>query len=177
MPVNSWRRLLLLAILGACACVGIWFWLRRLGESGEETSYHLIEEGLYLGSSVARPPPDTSAVVNLCGREDPYKVDASLWEPILEGGKPPDVAWLKRVVGFIDAQRRARRTVYVHCLAGVDRSAMVVTAYLMFEHGWDRDTALGHVKAGRPQAHPDPTFMQLLADWGGTLDASEPRMK
>jgi protein-tyrosine phosphatase len=57
--------------------------------------------------------------------------------------------------------------VYVHCLAGVNRSATVVTAYLMLEHGWDRDRALAHVKSKRPCAQPDPSLMQLLADWQG----------
>lgn len=175
MPMKSSRRLLLLAIV--CASVAVWFWLSWQEEPYEEKPYHLIEDGLYLGSSIAKPPPHTSAVVNLCGREDPYMVDAMLWEPILEGDKQPDVDWLKRVVGFIDAQRRARRTVYVHCLAGIDRSAMVVTAYLMFEHGWDRDAALARVKAKRACARPNPTLMQLLADWKRTLDSSEPRTK
>jgi hypothetical protein len=163
--VKSWRPLLLFAIL--CVCLGVWFWLGGREESYDEKPYHLIEEGIYLGSSVAEPPPHTSAVVNLCGREDPYKLEVMRWEPILEGGKPPDVDWLKDVVWFIDAQRRARRTVYVHCLAGVNRSATVVTAYLMLEHGWDRDRALAHVKSKRPCAQPDPSLMQLLADWQG----------
>src|SRR5262249_36886719 len=88
LTVKAWRRCLLLALW--CACLGGWFWLRWLEESYEEKPYHLIEDGLYLGSSVAAPPPRTSAVVNLCGREDQYKVDLMLWEPILEGGKQPD---------------------------------------------------------------------------------------
>jgi hypothetical protein len=163
MTKRSWRPLLLLAIL--CACVGFWFWLRWRAESAEEKPYHLIEDGLYLGSSVPKPPPYTSAVVNLCALEDHYKVDAMLWEPILEGGKPPGVDWLNRVVGFIDAERRSGRTVYVHCLAGINRSATVVTAYLMFEHRWDRDKALAHVKLKRPLAQPDPNLMKLLTDW------------
>ena len=163
--MKSWRPLLLLVILSAS--FGVWSWLRGREESHEEKPYHLIEDGLFLGSSVAEPPPHTSAVVNLCGREDHYKLEAMRWEPILEGGKPPDIDWLKRVVGFIDAQRCARRTVYVHCLAGVNRSATVVIAYLMFEHGWHRDQALAHVQSKRPCAQPDPSLMQLLADWQG----------
>ncbi len=175
--MNSRRRLLLLSISCASACVGVWFGVRWRVGSDEKKPYHRIEDGLYLGSSVAQPPPETSAVVNLCGREDPYKVEVMLWEPILEGGNPPDVDWLKRVVGFIDAQRRARRTVYVHCMAGIDRSATAVTAYLMFEHGCGRDAALARVKSKRACACPDPNLMRLLADWERTLDASEPRTK
>lgn len=156
-------RLLLVALLGAGGVILLWVGGRE--GSTEEPPYHLIEDGLYLGASIPEPPPRTSAVVNLCGREDSYKVDAMRWEPILEGGKAPDVDWLKRVVGFIDGQRRARRTVYVHCLAGVNRSATVVTAYLMAEHGWNRERALAHVQSKRPQAQPDPNLLQLLADW------------
>jgi hypothetical protein len=177
MTKTSGARLLVLVVL--CAGVGV-FWLRGPKPPVGDTPYHLIEEGLFLGSSVGQPPPHTSAVVNLCGREDRYPVDAMLWDPILEGpdgGKKPDLAWLNAVVGFVDAQRRAHRTVYVHCLAGVSRSAMVVTAYLMSEHGWGRDTALAHVKAQRPCANPAPDLMQLLADWERAHDASRPRPK
>ena len=91
-------------------CVGAWLWLLWL-EQSYDRPYYRIEDGLYLGSSVDRPPPGTGAVVNLCGREDPYRVDASLWEPVFEAGKEPSLDWLRRVVGFIDAQRRAGHTV------------------------------------------------------------------
>jgi hypothetical protein len=164
--MKSRGLLLLLAIL--CLCFGVCFWSVGREASNVEKPYHLIEDGLYLGSSVGEPPPNTSAVVNLCGREDSYKVEAMRWDPILEGGKAPDVDWLRSAVGFVDAQRRARRTVYVHCMAGENRSVMLVAAYLMTEHGWDRDTALAHVRAKRPQARPDPSLLQLLADWERT---------
>lgn len=70
------------------------------------------------------------------------------------------------MVAFIREQRRAGRTVYVHCLAGVNRSAAATTAYLMDEHGWDRDTALAYVKSKRPGVQPDPMMMELLEQFG-----------
>lgn len=144
-------------------CLGIWLWLVWL-EQSRDAPYHHIEDGLYLGGSVAQPPSGTEAVVNLCGREDSYTVPAALWEPIFEADKEPSIDWLRRVVGFIDDQRQAGRTVYVHCLAGMNRSGAAVTAYLMFEHGWDRDVALAFIQ-GRPQVQPNPTLMRLLAQW------------
>jgi len=136
-----------------------------------EPAYARIEEGVYFGCWVKAPPPGTKAVVNLCGAEDPYKLEARFWEPILEGGPPPDVEWLGRAVGFIAEQRRLGKTVYVHCLAGVDRSATVTTAYLMQEHGWTRDRALAFVREKRPQASPNPSLLKLLLDYEERLKA------
>ena len=143
----------------------VWLWLHWLAQAQELRPYTLLEDGLYVGSAVDQPPPGTKAVVNLCGRKDSYTVEASLWEPILEGGDEPNLDFLKRMVDFIDKQRRAGRTTYVHCSAGMNRSVTVVTAYLMFKHGWSRDKALAFVQEKRPQAQPNPTLMRLLAEW------------
>lgn len=148
------RTRVLLALLFCCFAVGIvLLWLEQLAT---EKHYSWIEDRLYVGSATHAPPPGTRAVVNLCDREDPYRVDTLLWEPI-DGTRPPGIEWLQRVVEFIDEQRRAGATSYVHCLAGMNRSGMVVTAYLMYEHGWGRDEALAFVRARRPEIQPNPT--------------------
>jgi hypothetical protein len=167
------RNLLVLVLL---VCIGAWFSLEWLARSYRQEPYSLVEEGLYVGGSVVEPPPGTTAVVNLCDRVDPYPVDACLWEPILDGGKAPDMDWLRKMVEFIDVSRRAGNTVYVHCNAGVSRSGFVVTAYLMYEHRWARDQALEFVQSKRPQIQPNPAFMQRLAEWEQALkdqDAAE----
>lgn len=133
-------------------------------------SYSLIEEGLYLGGAVPEPP-ETRAVVNLWGEPDPYEDEASLHEPIYEGGEMPDVEWLRRVVGFIAEQRRLGRVTYVHCQAGAVRSAAVVTACLMAAHGWRRDEALAFIQQHRPLAQPDRLLMRLLAEWETAKDS------
>src|SRR5437660_929153 len=111
--MKSLRRRFLLAVL--LACVAVWLGLRWVERSYREEPYSLVEDGLYIGGAVPEPPSRTKAVVNLCGEKDRYTVDAYLWEPILEGGADPDVTWLRRVVEFIAEQRRAGRTIYVHC--------------------------------------------------------------
>jgi hypothetical protein len=138
-----------------------------------QTSDHLysqIEPGVYLGSSVDRPPSGTQAVVNLCGKPDPYQVGPSLWIPIYEAGtdgarEKPTLDVLRRVVGFIEDQRRADRTIYVHCMVGVNRSAAFVTAYLMKKNGTGRDQTLAFLRKRRPAVELDPMLMQLLAQW------------
>ena len=143
--------------------------------------YSRIEPGLYLGSSVDRPPPGTQAVVNLCGRPDSYQVGPALWIPLYEAasgsaGEKPTLDVLRRIVGFIDEQRRAGRTTYVHCMVGVNRSGTAVTAYVMQAHRMGRDEALTFVRRRRPEVQPDPTLLQLLSEWEQTLPPAAARM-
>jgi Dual specificity phosphatase, catalytic domain len=170
--MKTTRRTLLAAII--VSFLGVWLGLRWLERSYEQP-YCLVEDGLFLGSSIAQPPPGTKAVVNLCGREDPYKVDASLWEPIFEGGAEPNLEWLRRAVEFIAVQRQAGRPTYVHCLAGMNRSGAVVAAYLMYEHSWGREEALAYIQEKRPVVQPNPTLMRLLAEWERTLKGKNAR--
>jgi protein-tyrosine phosphatase len=118
---------------------------------------------------VARPPRGTTAVLNLCRIEDPYSCEAHAWEPIPDSAPAPSLDWLRRMVEFVDANRRAGRTTFVHCRAGVSRSGMVVAAYLMFKNKWGRDEALDFVRSKRPSTQPNPAFMQLLAEWERAL--------
>jgi protein-tyrosine phosphatase len=102
-----------------------------------------------------------------CG--DEYQTDVCLWEPIRDAPPAPSIEWLRRIVEFIEAQRQAGLTVYVHCVAGISRSGMVATAYLMYEHGWSRDEALAFVRSRRPEIRPNPAFMPLLMEWEQAL--------
>ena len=135
----------------------------------EPANYSLIEDGLYLGGDVTRPPPGARAVLNLCEKPDPYRTEVMVWEPITDAPPAPDVEWLRRMVGFIDGQRRAGVPTYVHCLNGVSRSGMVVTAYEMFKNRWTRDEALAFVRSKRPEVRPNSAFMDRLAEWEQVL--------
>src|SRR5262245_44613638 len=160
-----WLVLLLLIVAGF---LGVWFSLLWLEQSYDQP-FARVEDGLYIGSSVDQPPPGTKAVVNLCGREDPYETEASLWELVFEAGQEPSLEWLNRVVEFIATQRNAGRPTYVHCQAGMNRSGAVVTAYLMHEHGWGRDEALSFLQRKRDIVQPNPMLMRVLAEWEAVL--------
>jgi hypothetical protein len=162
-------RLLLLLLAATIAAWASTLWVERSYREAEPHPYDLIEEGLYVGRYVPEPPPGTDAVLNLCPGQDMYEVEVSLWEPIRDGPPAPSLEWLRRMVEFIDTQRQAERTVYVHCAAGVSRSGMVSTAYLMYEHNWTRDQALEFVQSKRPIVLPNPAFMQLLSEWEQSL--------
>ncbi|OWK43355.1 dual specificity protein phosphatase family protein [Fimbriiglobus ruber] len=153
--------LFVLLLLSLGAWVGLYAWER----AHREDNYAEIEDGLYVGGSVAEPPVGTRAVLNLCEVDDPYRCPIHVWEPIRDAAPAPDLAWLKRQVDFIADQRANGAAVYVHCLNGVSRSVTVVTAYLMFERHWTRDEALAFVRTRRPIARPNRAFLDRLAEW------------
>src|SRR5438874_6080 len=96
-----------LAVLGAHLTVA---WLTQ-----EPPNYSRIEDGLYLGGHVPRPPRGARAVLNLCEIEDPYQAVAHRWEPVRDAEPAPSLGWLRQQVEFIESQREAGRVVFVHC--------------------------------------------------------------
>lgn len=53
-------------------------------------------------------------------------------------------------------------TVYVHCHAGISRSATLVLALLIRYFGYGYESALAHVKKYRPVVQPNRGFRELL---------------
>jgi hypothetical protein len=159
------RIVIALVLLGG---TGAWLGLLWLENSSALRGYSRIEEGLYLGEAVDSPPRSTTAVVNLCEREDRYQVKHSLWEPI-DGGREQSIAWVRRVVKFVRSRREAGDVTYIHCRAGTNRSAMVTAAYLMEKHNWTRDEALAYIRSKRPQIELNPALMRVLAEWEKAL--------
>lgn len=135
----------------------------------EPPNYSRIEDGLWLGGLVDAPPPGTQVVLNLCEAEDPYQVDTPRWEPIRDAEPVPSLAWLRGQVSFLETERAAKRTVFVHCRNGASRSGMVVVAYYMAHNGWSRNKAIEFVRSRRSELRPNPAFMQLLLDWERAL--------
>ncbi|KAJ3113412.1 hypothetical protein HDU96_003422 [Phlyctochytrium bullatum] len=52
--------------------------------------------------------------------------------------------------------------VLFHCVAGVSRSAAACAAYLMASRKWTAEHALNVVRASRPEAAPNPSFLRQL---------------
>jgi hypothetical protein len=163
----TFRRVLCLLLAASGVAWLVLRWVESLYR--EEENYSRVEEGLYQGGYGASPPPGTTAVLNLCEHEDRFRAEVHRWEPIRDAAPAPDLGWLRQMVEFVDAQRRAGRTTFVHCRNGVSRSGMVVVAYVMFKNGWGRDRALQFVRSKRPLTRPNPAFMDLLAGWEQAL--------
>jgi protein-tyrosine phosphatase len=143
----------------------------RIGSSArryfvdQTPNYSKIEDGLWMGGYVEQPPAGTQAVLNLCEAKDPYEVESHRVAAIPDGPPAPSLEWLGRQVAFIESERAAGRTVYVHCYGGVSRSGMVMAAYLMRREGWSADRAIHFLQSKRQVVSPNPVFRPLLAEW------------
>ena len=61
-------------------------------------------------------------------------------------------------------------TVYVHCYAGVSRSATIIIAYLMQEHGMSYLDAMQHVRKCRWFINPNDGFKRQLQTFNRELN-------
>jgi dual specificity phosphatase 12 len=57
---------------------------------------------------------------------------------------------------------RENQNIYIHCIAGVSRSATIVAAYLMRLNQWSLGDALGLIKSKRSIADPNIGFLEQL---------------
>lgn len=57
---------------------------------------------------------------------------------------------------------REDKRVFIHCAAGVSRSATLLLGYLMLEKGMMCDDALDYLRKFRPEVDPNPGFMRQL---------------
>jgi predicted protein tyrosine phosphatase len=77
------------------------------------------------------------------------------WVPIVDFDEPSLREHLPRAVAALDELRASpRAVVFVHCSAGVQRSATVVAAFLTWHEGHDLDEAARLVRAARLVAAP-----------------------
>lgn len=70
---------------------------------------------------------------------------------------------LNEAADFIYQQVLAGKTVYIHCRAGVGRSAAAIAAYLIKYHGYTIEEAVAAVQRSRPQATIKKKLPALVA--------------
>lgn len=79
------------------------------------------------------------------------------------------ISSLDQCFTFIDNARQSGGCVFVHCNAGISRSASVVIAYLMRKESMNYQQAFMHLKNIRPVIKPNPGFVQQLKDYEKTI--------
>jgi hypothetical protein len=74
-------------------------------------------------------------------------------------------AHFKSVINFIHKARSEGKNVYVHCQAGISRSATLLTAYIMSHFGVGMVDALGHIQRRREAICPNEGFRKQLSEF------------
>jgi dual specificity MAP kinase phosphatase len=82
----------------------------------------------------------------------------------------PTLAQLRMGAAFVDEAVRAGKTVLIHCHAGVGRSALLTTCYLVYA-GMSRDEAWQTVKRHRTQAYLNPRQEASLDEFAAAIEA------
>lgn len=75
---------------------------------------------------------------------------------------------LPNVIQLIDDNLKNNKKVIVHCLAGRQRSATVIAAYLMSKHGYSLQDAIEYIRTKKRDAFfPSVNFMNTLKKYDG----------
>lgn len=119
--------------------------LRRLADEG-------ILAVLSLCSITEAPPPIEMEDNFLCRR---------LVLPDHRSSEPMTIRQLQQAMALL-AELRSVGPVYVHCVAGVERSPMVCMAWLVMQHGQTPQRALDYVMQAHPGTNPLPQQWFLL---------------
>ena len=142
--------------------------------------YHLIEDGLYLGNWNAVTFPSVMKELNI------KVVVTAMHLPLLNDEKFDGIEYhfiqvedlynedilshFPFAYKIISKAQQEGRNVYVHCHAGISRSATIVTSFLMKKYHISADM----VRKSRSKVDPNDGFMdqlQLYEKWGYELDA------
>lgn len=87
---------------------------------------------------------------------------------------PLKVQQLQAVVNLIQQCERRRQAVYVHCVAGVERSPAACIAYLCYDREMELIDAIEWVKLVRPAASPSNHQLRVIRELMGESAQQHP---
>eukprot|EP00756_Hemistasia_phaeocysticola_P025758 Hpha_TRINITY_DN16022_c5_g1::TRINITY_DN16022_c5_g1_i1::g.118686::m.118686/K04459/DUSP, MKP; dual specificity MAP kinase phosphatase len=112
-----------------------------------------------------------SRIVNLTPESKVERLDGVeyLQVEVIDHSDSPIRCHFERVIAFLEAARKDRVAVLVHCRQGVSRSATVTIAYIMSVLRVPYLTAFDAVKRKRDQINPNLGFVSTLQDYEAEL--------
>lgn len=150
--------------------------------STDRTSFDRITDAVWMGSCI-RSADDfhrlraqgVEACVDM--REegaDLWGFQAFLWLPTVDH-EPPSRVHLRLGIAFLRECERSRLPAFVHCTAGVGRSATLVLAWLLAGpmRGSATREALDRIVARRPVANPSAAQIGAAEDAARSFEAAD----
>lgn len=135
---------------------------------------------LYLGSAYHASRKDMldmlgiTALINVSANCPNHFVDSFQYKsiPVEDNHKADISSWFNEAIEFIDSVRNKGGRVFVHCQAGISRSATICLAYLMRTNRVKLDEAFEFVKQRRSIISPNFSFMGQLLQFESQVLAS-----
>lgn len=141
---------------------------------GPHTNWSRVYPGLYLGNlqgltdpalmthisaivSIVPMTEEILAAINVAGYDHMYI-------PISDSRSTPIAPYFEPAYAFIQSHLARGEAVYVHCFAGISRSASLVLYWLMRTHGLTPPEALLALRQRRPVVNPNDGFLAALHD-------------
>jgi atypical dual specificity phosphatase len=121
-----------------------------------------IDEHFYLGGALMFDDLERlqrqgiEAVVNLCAerRDDEQRLAeanmAYLWLPVLDMCAP-SFEQIEQGMHWIQYHLQRHHVIYIHCAAGVGRSATMLACWYVYHHGFNVAETLQYIKSKHPQ--------------------------
>ncbi|XP_053285034.1 dual specificity protein phosphatase 1 [Pleuronectes platessa] len=135
---------------------------------------------LYLGSAYHASRKDMldmlgiTALINVSANCPNHFEESFLYKsiPVEDNHKADISSWFNVAIEFIDSVRNKGGRVFVHCQAGISRSATICLAYLMRTNRVKLDEAFEFVKQRRSIISPNFSFMGQLLQFESQVLAS-----
>ncbi|CAL8237393.1 unnamed protein product [Boreogadus saida] len=135
---------------------------------------------LYLGSAYHASRKDMldmlgiSALINVSANCPNHFEDSFQYKsiPVEDNHKADISSWFNEAIEFIDSVKKSNGRVFVHCQAGISRSATICLAYLMRTNRVKLDEAFEFVKQRRSIISPNFSFMGQLLQFESQVLAS-----
>ena len=117
------------------------------------------------------------AVMNLCAerQDDTHRLAEArmeyLWLPVIDTCAPT-VEQIFHGVQWIERQLRSGHSLYIHCAAGIGRSATMLACWYIYAQGMNIQEALHFLKARHPQVALTRRQRQRLHEFADVLTSS-----
>eukprot|EP01016_Furgasonia_blochmanni_P007181 TRINITY_DN12875_c0_g1_i7.p1 TRINITY_DN12875_c0_g1~~TRINITY_DN12875_c0_g1_i7.p1 ORF type:complete len:237 (+),score=28.06 TRINITY_DN12875_c0_g1_i7:61-711(+) len=131
--------------------------------------------GLYLGNLAAAQDLNTLRAYNIkavltvaYGADLAYDRESIHFHEVIEADDIETYnlsVYFEKAHEFIEFHRNRGTNVYVHCFAGVSRSATIIIAYLMKKFSWNFEKSYKFAKAKRRQVWPNSGFIRQLRNY------------
>jgi len=153
---------------------GLNIWIESLETNCDYDKIDKIEDGIYLTSQKGASRKgdlqehNITHIINCANDSRGIYFPSDFvykWLAINDSPTQDIQCFFLDVIDFVTKAKQQNGHVLFHCQLGVSRSATLVIAYLMWEHGWSCDETFQYVQHMRLIIDPNIGFLSQLQDW------------